>query len=77
MEKMTGRSFPTEHEREFFAERGEIDLVRSGLAEMMHQAYSEVSVQAHQGLAEKTTLRDAAYQISIKRIAGAYQAIGL
>ncbi|WP_245834318.1 hypothetical protein [Yoonia maricola] len=36
MEKMTGLSFPSEDKGVFFAERREIDLVRSGLEEMMH-----------------------------------------
>ncbi|AKS46336.1 glutamate dehydrogenase (NAD(P)+) [Octadecabacter temperatus] len=77
MEKMTGQSFPSEHKGEFLAERGEIDLVRSGLAEMMHQAFAEVSAHAHQSRDGAVTLRDAAYEIAIKRISGAYQAIGL
>ncbi|WP_299592862.1 Glu/Leu/Phe/Val dehydrogenase [uncultured Tateyamaria sp.] len=77
MEKMTGQAFPPEDKNEFLAARGEIDLVRSGLAEMMHQAFSEVSALAHKNKGKAITLRDAAYQIAIKRIAGAYQAIGL
>ncbi len=77
MEQMTGQSFPSEHKGEFLAERGEIDLVRSGLAEMMHQAFGEVSAHAHQCREGSVTLRDAAYEIAIKRISGAYQAIGL
>lgn len=77
MEKMTGQSFPSEHKSEFLAERGEIDLVRSGLAEMMHQAFGEVSAHAHQSREGSVTLRDAAYELAIKRILGAYQAIGL
>jgi len=77
MEKMTGQSFPSEHKGEFLAERGEIDLVRSGLAEMMYQGFTEVSAHARQSRDGSKTLRDAAYEIAIKRIAGAYQAIGL
>ena len=75
IEQMTGKRMSTGDREAFFAERSEINLVRSGLAEMMHQAFIEVS--NHSKLEASTTLRDAAFQIAIQRIAGAYKAIGL
>jgi len=42
---------------------------------MMHQAFEEVS--NHSKRDDNTTLRDAAFQIAIQKIAGAYKAIGL
>ncbi len=77
MEQMTGRPFPSKEKGAFLAECREIDLVRSGLEDMMLQAFREVSDYTHTASAGNLSLRDAAYQIAIKRIAGAYTAIGL
>jgi glutamate dehydrogenase (NAD(P)+) len=43
MEAMTGRSFPTEMRDEFLEGGGEIDLVRSGLEDIMTAAYDRMS----------------------------------
>lgn len=75
MEQMTGKSMSDEDRKVFFADRSEINLVRSGLEEMMHQAFANVSSRAN-GQTD-LSLRDAAYQIAVTRIAGAYRAIGL
>ena len=75
IEQMTGKRMSNADREEFFAERSEVNLVRSGLAEMMHQAFEEVS--NHSKRDDNTTLRDAAFQIAIQKIAGAYKAIGL
>lgn len=78
LEKMTGKSFPTEDQAGFLRVRQEIDLVRSGLEEMIHQAFAEVSARANASTNEAPiTLREAAYQIAVARIGLAYSAMGL
>jgi glutamate dehydrogenase (NAD(P)+) len=76
LEAMTGMQFPTENARAFLSGAHEIDLVRSGLDEMMRGAYQEIS-NARQSDGEELDMRTAAYTIAIKRISNAYSAIGL
>ncbi len=76
LESMTGKIFP-EHMRDDFLEGGsEIDLVRSGLDDVMRSAYDNMSrtLRRHP---EMKDLRTAAYQIALSRIAEAYKAIGI
>ncbi len=77
MEKMTGRTFPAENEAAFFQGRREVDLVRSGLEDMMRTAYGELSRLWNDPTNQVTNLRAAGYQIAINNVAAAYKAIGL
>jgi len=78
LENMTGKKFPIEDHSGFLSPRQEIDLVRSGLEEMIYQAFAEVSARANSGTANQSkSLREAAYQISIERVGLAYRAMGL
>lgn len=76
IESMTGKDFPLSEAKTFAKGPEEIDLVRSGLAEMMFGAFQEISDRAAQ--ADGTcTLRDAAYQLAVERIASSYKACGI
>jgi glutamate dehydrogenase (NAD(P)+) len=77
LEMMTGQAFPKEAEAEFFQGRREIDLVRSGLDDMMRSTYAELSRRWNNPDDPSTDLRSAAYALSINRIAEAYRAIGI
>lgn len=77
LEMMTGRAFPKETEAEFFQGRREIDLVRSGLDDMMRSTYAELSRRWNDENDPSADLRTAAFMMSIHRIADAYRAIGI
>ncbi|MEO1281857.1 MAG: Glu/Leu/Phe/Val dehydrogenase [Pseudomonadota bacterium] len=76
LESMTGKSFPMDTARDFLEGAREIDLVRSGLDEMMRSAYQEIS-RARNGGDGRLDMRTAAYSIAIRRVSDAYRAIGL
>ena len=57
--------------------RTEIELVRSGLDEMMRAAYAQISTVWNAPSPEHLSLRNAAYQLAVQRIMGSYQALGL
>lgn len=76
LESMTGRPFPADSIQEFTNGGQEIDFVRSGLDDVMRSAYEQMASV----LRSKSTignLRTAAYVIALRRIADAYQAIGI
>jgi glutamate dehydrogenase (NAD(P)+) len=77
IEEMTGRCLPPQHQKELLQERGEIELVRSGLEEMMGNAFLELSKRANNESANSLTLRQAAYQLAIARVAKTYVAMGI
>ncbi|MDA7430614.1 glutamate dehydrogenase [Primorskyibacter aestuariivivens] len=77
LEMMTGQAFPKEAEAAFFQGRREIDLVRSGLDDMMRSTYAELSRRWNDPDDPARDLRSAAYTLSINRIAEAYKAIGI
>ncbi|HNP63939.1 MAG TPA: Glu/Leu/Phe/Val dehydrogenase [Woeseiaceae bacterium] len=77
LELMTGRDFPKESEAVFFKGRREIDLVRSGLDDMMRSTYAELSRRWNDPADPSKDLRTAAFAIAINRIADAYRAIGI
>lgn len=77
LEMMTGHAFPMETEAEFFQGRREIDLVRSGLEDIMRSTYAELSRRWNDPCDPSTDLRSAVYTVSINRIAEAYRAIGI
>ncbi len=76
LEQMTGRNFPDSDRFEFFEGGQEIDLVRSGLEDVMSSAWTRVSSCLEQNDNVKD-YRTAAYVASIDHIASAYEAIGI
>ncbi|MFK8034426.1 MAG: Glu/Leu/Phe/Val dehydrogenase [Hyphomicrobiales bacterium] len=76
LERMTGNAFPDDMREEFLDGGSEIDLVRSGLEDVMHSAYQRIAETMKQDPSIKD-LRTAAYVCSIRQIASAYEAIGI
>lgn len=76
LETMTGARFPSDLARSFLAGTREIDLVRSGLDEMIRSTYRQISELCHNGSNIKD-MRSAAYVIAIRHVAEAYRAIGI
>lgn len=76
LEKMTGSPFPADMARSFVQGANEIDLVRSGLDDMMRTAFKEIRLgwKAGEGLPD---LRTAAFAIAIGKCSDAYGAIGI
>ncbi|MDV7270438.1 Glu/Leu/Phe/Val dehydrogenase [Thioclava sp. A2] len=75
LEQLSGQSLAEELRNEIARDTQEIDLVRSGLEEVMMRAFNEIA--AHQKVLPDANLRTAAYAVSIARIADYYRAIGL
>ncbi|WP_204283633.1 hypothetical protein, partial [Klebsiella pneumoniae] len=69
LEAMTERSFPTDIRDEFLEGGAEIDLVRSGLEDVMRSAYENIATVKRAG--KMKTMRTAAYVIAIRKIADA------
>jgi glutamate dehydrogenase (NAD(P)+) len=76
LEKMTGKCFPEDRLQDFVQGSQEIDLVRSGLDDVMRSAYQKMS-NLYNTRSDIPDLRTAGYHIAIERIAHAYQAIGI
>lgn len=76
LETMTGAKFPSDIARSFLDGDREIDLVRSGLDEMMRSTYMQLSTLCHHDPAIRD-MRSAAYVIAVKQTAEAYRAIGI
>ena len=75
LEAMTGTPFPLETASQFLQGAREIDLVRSGLDDIMRSAYGQIKfVWSTAGIPD---LRTAAYSIAIRHCADAYGAIGI
>jgi len=76
LERMTGKAFP-EDMREGFLEGGsEIDLVRSGLEDVMRSTWVRIA-DLLEAKPELGGYRTAAYVAAISEIAAAYEAIGI
>jgi len=75
IETMTGKDMPEKFKEQFIEGANEIDLVRSGLDDMMSEAYQKV----RQSMMENNipNLRTAAYKVALDRIATSYDSIGL
>ncbi len=75
IETMTGKEMPEKFKEEFIEGANEIDLVRSGLDDMMREAFQKV----RQSMIENDipNLRTAAYKVALDRIAKSYDSIGL
>lgn len=76
MESMTGKNFPAADVEDFLRGPREIDLVRSGLEDIMREAYGGMARVWHENK-DIPDLRTAGYNIAIRRISEAYNAIGL
>jgi glutamate dehydrogenase (NAD(P)+) len=76
LETMTGTSFPLDTASSFLQGAREIDLVRSGLDDIMRGAYGQIRT-VWKGTSGIPDLRTAAYSIAINRCADAYGAIGI
>jgi glutamate dehydrogenase (NAD(P)+) len=76
LETMTGQSFPSDVRENFLEGGREIDLVRSGLEDIMRSAYDNMA-EVLRTYPNVRDFRTAAYLISLKKIADAYQAIGV
>ena len=66
---------PEKFKEQFIEGANEIDLVRSGLDDMMREAYQKIreSMIAN----DIPNLRTAAYKVALDRIASSYDSIGL
>ena len=76
LEQMTGQEFPKHHREVFLNGGAEIDLVRSGLEDVMNSAWERVS-ECRATYPSINDYRTAAYVSSIGQIASAYEAIGI
>ena len=75
IETMTGKEMPDKFKEQFVEGANEIDLVRSGLDDMMREAYQKVrAAKAENNIPD---LRTAAYKVALDRIAISYDSIGL
>lgn len=76
LERMTGKEFPPDIRDEFLEGGAEIDLVRSGLEDVMRSTWTRISdlLEAQPELGD---YRTAAYVASIRQVADAYEAIGI
>ncbi|HUU25564.1 MAG TPA: Glu/Leu/Phe/Val dehydrogenase [Methyloceanibacter sp.] len=76
LEAMTGAKFPLETATLFLEGAREIDLVRSGLDDIMRSAYGQIRT-VWNSAAGLPDLRTSAYSIAISRCAEAYAATGI
>ena len=76
IEQMTGKSMPIKYKENFLKGIEEIDLVRSGLDDMMIDGFQEVK-KAYISNDKINDFRTAAYLVAIEKIAMAYDSIGL
>ena len=76
IEQMTGKSMPQKYKDNFLKGIEEIDLVRSGLDDMMIDGFQDVK-KAYMNNNKITDFRTAAYLVAIEKIALAYDSIGL
>ena len=75
IETMTGKQMPEKFKEQFLEGVNEIDLVRSGLDDMICEAYQKVRLAKIENAIPD--LRTAAYKIALERIAISYDSIGL
>jgi len=75
IETMTGKQMPDKIKEQFLEGVNEIDLVRSGLDDMICEAYQKVRLAKIENAIPD--FRTAAYKIAIDRIAISYDSIGL
>ncbi|WP_342740935.1 Glu/Leu/Phe/Val dehydrogenase [Bradyrhizobium sp. B117] len=76
LEQMTGKEFPADMRDEFLEGGAEIDLVRSGLEDVMRSTWARIA-DLMEEQPQLGDYRTAAYVASIRQIAEAYEAIGI
>ncbi len=76
LERMTGKPFPADIRDDFLEGGAEIDLVRSGLEDVMRNTWARIADLLEEQ-PELSDYRTAAYVASIRQIADAYEAIGI
>lgn len=76
MESMTDKPFPSEERSGFLSGGSELDLVRSGLEDVMVSAYDRISKVMLDDPQIKD-MRTASYVIAVRTIARAYRELGL
>ncbi len=76
LEEIAGRPLQEPQRTQISRDAREIDVVRSGLEEIMVQAFDDI-MERKNTLPKGTTLRTAGYVVTIARIAEYYRAIGL
>jgi glutamate dehydrogenase (NAD(P)+) len=76
IESMTGTSMPAKYKNNFLEGTNEIDLIRSGLDDMMIDGFQEVKKE-FLGNEKIPDFRTAAYKVAIEKIAMSYDSIGL
>ncbi len=76
LEKMTGRPFPAHRLADFVKASDEVDLIRSGLDDMMRSAFGQITT-VMDSRSEVRDFRTASYMIAIQRIVDAYKALGI
>ncbi|MCK1738295.1 Glu/Leu/Phe/Val dehydrogenase [Bradyrhizobium sp. 138] len=76
LEQMTGKEIPADMRHEFLEGGAEIDLVRSGLEDVMRSTWTRIA-DLLQEQPELGDYRTAAYVASIRQVAEAYEAIGI
>ena len=76
VEQMTGQQFPQNLLNDIASGSSEIDLVRSGLEDVMCQTYQDISQRWHSN-EDIPDLRTAAMSIAIERIVSSYESIGI
>jgi glutamate dehydrogenase (NAD(P)+) len=75
IETMTGKEMPAKFKSNFMDGIDEIDLIRSGLDDMMIDGFREVKKEYLQ--MKSPDFRTAAYKVAIEKIAMSYDSIGL
>jgi len=76
IEEMTGSTFPEKHLDKIIQGPTELDLVRSGLDDVMREGYQVISAKWHSD-GRIPDLRTAAMMIAIERIRDSYESLGI
>lgn len=76
LESMTGNPFPADKREGFLDGGSEIDLVRSGLEDVMRSSWNRLA-DLREERPELGDYRTAAYVAAVKEVAAAYEAIGI
>ena len=76
IEAMTGKSMPEKYKANFVNGIEEIDLIRSGLDDMMIDGFQSVKKEFNDN-DKISDFRTAAYKVAIEKIALSYDFIGL
>jgi len=76
IEELTGKKFPAKHLEKIIEGPTELDLVRSGLDDVMREGYQVISKKWHSD-SRIPDLRTAAMMVALERIQDSYQSLGI